>query len=319
MNKKTLTFITTSILAVGIIGCMLWYVRDELVLAFQHADYSILIFVILCGIGSWIIRGVRYRYILHRLEISCSIVYSTTSILICQLVNIIVPARLGDFTRVFLFHKEKGLEYSAGFSSVIEERIFDVVAIFIFVILPLPFLYSYLDEWMRQVVIITAVLLLAIFSGLYASKYFNSENKILKKILIIIETLRNLALTPISTINIGLFSILIWCLEVFMCFMICKMFHAQISFIVVMFAVALANISKTIPLTPGGVGVYEVIVATILTIGGIPFGTATLVSVIDHLLKNLIPIIGGSISIYYFGDWIKELINKLSKEGKDSI
>ena len=31
---------------------------------------------------------------------------------------------------------------------------------------------------------------------------------------------------------------------------------------------------------------------------------ATLIAVIDHLIKNLVTLAGGIVSIYYFGDWV---------------
>jgi len=38
--------------------------------------------------------------------------------------------------------------------------------------------------------------------------------------------------------------------------------------------------------------------------------TATLIAVIDHLIKNLVTLVGGVVSIYYFGDWSVELLKK---------
>jgi hypothetical protein len=31
---------------------------------------------------------------------------------------------------------------------------------------------------------------------------------------------------------------------------------------------------------------------------------ANLVAIIDHLIKNLVTVAGGVVSIYYFGDWV---------------
>ncbi len=316
MWKKTIIFLLTTLLAVGILGCMLWYVRDDIIIAVQYVVYPYLAGAVLLGIGTWILRGGRYQYVLRQLKTRCGLIFSTASILICQLVNIIVPARLGDFMRVGILRRSKGMEYTDGFSSVIEERLFDIGGILLLALLSLISLYPLLDVWMVQLIGLVLVLGIIALTGLYLSKYFHSQNKILTKILDVVHTIRSLSLTPFPTSVMVGFSVIIWLCEAFICFLIVQMFQVSVSFVVVLFAVMIANISKTIPLTPGGIGVYEVIVAGVLSLGGVPFASATLIAVIDHLIKNMIPIIGGAISLYYFGDWAKSLLGKVSRRGK---
>ena len=133
-------------LAAGILGYMLWSVRDSFVPAAQHIVYPYLLIAIGVGILTWYTRGGRYQYILKKLETPCSLTYATATILIGQIVNIIVPARLGDFTRIFILYKDKGTPYTKGFSSVIEERLFDIGAIALLSALTLPFLNRLLPE-----------------------------------------------------------------------------------------------------------------------------------------------------------------------------
>ena len=49
-------------------------------------------------------------------------------------------------------------------------------------------------------------------------------------------------------------------------------------------------------------------------LAGVPAVTATLIAVIDHLIKNLITLIGGVGSIYYFGDWSKGILKMVIRE-----
>jgi len=63
------------------------------------------------------------------------------------------------------------------------------------------------------------------------------------------------------------------------------------------------------------VGTYEIALALTFGLAGTPAVTATLIAVIDHLIKNLVTLIGGVGSIYYFGDWSMDLLKKaFSKE-----
>ena len=83
----------------------------------------------------------------------------------------------------------------------------------------------------------------------------------------------------------------------------------------------IGNLVKAVPITPGGIGTYEFVVAeTFVQIVGITFAVAFLIAVIDDLIKNLVTVIGGTISIYYLGDWviptIRAAVNAKLSKGK---
>ena len=75
-------------------------------------------------------------------------------------------------------------------------------------------------------------------------------------------------------------------------------------------AIVIGNLIKAVPITPGGIGTYEFFVANIFILSGVAPAEATLIAVIDHLIKNLVTLAGGIISIYLFGDWIVPTIKK---------
>ena len=97
------------------------------------------------------------------------------------------------------------------------------------------------------------------------------------------------------------------------------MFGCTVAFPIIILAVVIGNLVKAIPITPGGIGTYELAVAVVLGIGGVPAASATLIAVIDHLIKNLVTVAGGIISLIVFGDWSVSLMKRLFKEGKKSI
>ena len=97
---------------------------------------------------------------------------------------------------------------------------------------------------------------------------------------------------------------MIWLLDILVCYAVVLMFQQQIPFAVVVLAVVIGNLVKAVPLTPGGVGTYELALAVTFGLAGVSPAVATLIAVIDHLIKNLITLAGGIISIYYFGDWV---------------
>jgi hypothetical protein len=52
-------------------------------------------------------------------------------------------------------------------------------------------------------------------------------------------------------------------------------------------------------------GTYEAALAITFGLGGgVSAPAAILIAIIDHLIKNLVTLAGGIVSIYYFGDWV---------------
>ena len=63
------------------------------------------------------------------------------------------------------------------------------------------------------------------------------------------------------------------------------------------FAVSIGNLAKVLPLSPGGIGLYEG-AFTLLIVGllGISPTLALGVAILDHAIKNILTIVGGFIS-----------------------
>jgi hypothetical protein len=93
------------------------------------------------------------------------------------------------------------------------------------------------------------------------------------------------------------------------------MFNAQIPFIIIVLAIVIGNLVKAVPVTPGGIGTYEIAVALTLAISGTPAAVATIIAVIDHLVKNVVTLIGGVVSLYIFGDWSVDLMKRAFSKG----
>jgi hypothetical protein len=123
-----------------------------------------------------------------------------------------------------------------------------------------------------------------------------------------LDQIRQVSLSAKSVLVLSTSSIVIWLLDVFVCLFVAMMFGVTVPFAVVMLAIVVGNLVKAIPLTPGGVGTYELAVALTFSAAGIDPATATLIAVIDHLLKNLVTLAGGVISIYFFGNWVLDTI-----------
>jgi len=137
---------------------------------------------------------------------------------------------------------------------------------------------------------------------------FSSEHRYLGIILTILHEIKRASLSYKAMILLGISSVVIWLMDTLVCVAVVMMFQQQIPFAIIVLAIVIGNLVKAIPLTPGGVGTYEITLAITFGLAGVDPAVATLIAIIDHLIKNLVTLGGGIVSIYYFGDWVMPTI-----------
>jgi len=216
--------------------------------------------------------------------------------------NTIFPAKLGDLAMVG-YLKMKGVSLGLSAAIIIQTRILDLIAI---ILLSIPAFVLFFGEeslgWVRSVILL-CVLIAAIpigvvildrkmiFSRLMEKMADRLGRKFLKTALEKIRDLyegyhklvynRNLLLSSI------LLSLAIWFLDGLTCYAVSIAVGARTSLILVILAVSIGNVGKGVPVTPGGVGIYESVLAAVLALFGLPFDLAVVIGTLDHLIKKL--------------------------------
>jgi uncharacterized protein (TIRG00374 family) len=304
MYRKISAIVIPTLIAAGILGYMLWSIRDDLLVAFEHIIPLYLVIAVTICLCAWWLRGWRYRSILKSLNYDVGIVVSTACIFVSQTVNLIIPARLGDFVRVFILKHEFSTSYSEGVSSLVVERIFDIFTVALLGGASLLFVLN-APAWFTTLIVVPLAAGVLFFAFLVFVGRFSSENKYIIIVLNMLHEIKRASLSIRSIAVLGTSSIIIWLLDVLVCSAVVSMFRLEIPFAIVVLAVVIGNLVKAVPLTPGGMGTYEAALAiTFGLAGGVTAASAILVAVIDHLIKNLVTLAGGVVSIYYFGDWV---------------
>ncbi|MCX6694174.1 MAG: lysylphosphatidylglycerol synthase transmembrane domain-containing protein [Methanomicrobiales archaeon] len=300
MWRKVSSIAVPVILAVGIIFAMLWWVKDDIAAALFHLNPIFLIPAALISAGVWWIRGWRYRVILAGMAISVTTIFSTALIFISQTANLIVPARLGDLVRVFILREEGLAGYSEGIASIIVERVFDILTVAVLGLITLTLALT-VPSWFLPAIVLPIVIIAVFFGVLLIWGNVRSENRYANLLLTMVSQMRSASLSPRSLVLLSTSSLLIWLLDSLICAFTGLMFGQEIPFSAIVLAIVIGNLVKAIPITPGGVGTYELAVALTLQSVGVPAGAATLIAVFDHLIKNLATIVGGIASIYFLG------------------
>jgi len=119
-----------------------------------------------------------------------------------------------------------------------------------------------------------------------------------------LHEIKKASLTLRSIVLLGGSSLVIWLLDILVCYAVVLMFQQQIPFAIVVLAIVIGNLVKAVPITPGGIGTYELSLAITFGLAGVSPAVATLIAVIDHLIKNLVTFAGGVVAIFFFGDWV---------------
>ena len=319
MWKRISTSLLSTAIAVAIIWFLLYRVWDDLSSVLNQIVPTWIVVITSIFIFELFVRGFRYSAILKRLDTSASTCFSTACIYVSQTANILLPARLGDFVRMFILKHEKGTPYTNSLTSLIAERVYDILTIAFLGLCTLPFLLSLIPkeyEWFIGLIIFVLICGCVGVLILVFTRRLHAGNKIISKVLEIFSQFRHVSSSITSFTELSVTSISIWLMDALICYMVSLMFGVALPFTLILLAIVIGNLVKAVPITPGGIGTYELALTVIFQIGGVPAATATMIAVVNHLINYGLTILGGGISIFYFGDWILSLLKRIVVHGK---
>ncbi|MET1124233.1 MAG: lysylphosphatidylglycerol synthase domain-containing protein [Archaeoglobaceae archaeon] len=241
--------------------------------------------------ASYIFRGARFSYILGRVGASQPVTVSAAAVSISQTVNVVTPVRIGDLARAFVFAK-RGVEYEKSLGGVAAERIFDVASIAVIAAVAA----AYLGISAGEIYYAAAFAALAAAAVAALSRMENFVGRISRVAVTTFNLRDGVVLFALSS--------LIWLTDIATCYLILGSFSAN--FALAALAVAVGNIVKAVPITPGGIGTYEAAVAAVLS-RGYEFGLAITVAIVDHAVKNVATVLLGAAAMLWLNVRLKDL------------
>ncbi|WP_226012369.1 flippase-like domain-containing protein [Halomicrobium salinisoli] len=286
---------------------------------------------------SWPLRGLRYRDILASIGFRERWTFLTGAVFISQTGNLVFPARAGDAVRAYVVKARRSIPYPSGFASLAVERVFDLLTItllagVVFVGLAATGAADSLVAALtgnpnaettqsgRTAVLVAAGVGLAAIGAVAAIVASARSDRNLARATVrrfssdayadyvagVIERfagdVQTVATDGRAFARVGGASLVIWTLDVLTALAVFYAFPdvtlTPTLVAVAFFAVSVGNLAKVLPLTPGGVGLYEgafsLIVAALT-----PYGAALAlgVSIVDHAVKNAVTVLGGVASM----------------------
>jgi hypothetical protein len=312
---------------------MTQYIDFGAVLAeMRQADPALVAVAALVYVVSWPLRGARYRDILAELGFETDLGFLTGAVFISQTGNLVFPARAGDAVRAYVVKMRRGIPYPSGFASLAAERVFDLLTI---TALAGAVLIGYTAtgqtadlartvtgaEGAGRVAVVVATVVGAgalcavgaiVVSARAGTNFVRravhrlSTDSYADAVADVVEQfvadVQRVAGTRAGFGRVGASSVAIWTLDVVTAVLVLQAFDpglGPVSLVSVgFFAVSVGNLAKVLPLSPGGVGLYEG-AFTLLVVGltGIAYPLALGAAVLDHAVKNLVTVVGGVASM----------------------
>jgi glycosyltransferase AglD len=283
--------------------------------------------------GSWCVRTARIlmlvRFYGRNLPWLDLFRYSISGVAL----NSLLPANLGDVTLVG-YLRTKNLSTGLAAAIVLQLRLLDAAAIALAASLLLPLtLGKSSPSWLMAslpiplLVIGTLVLLIRLDHNrnlLFRMEAFALRQKspllryVIKKIHEVAGGFHDLLKSSRSVFGIFLLSVFVWFMEGLTTWCISKALGCSISPPLLFLALYVANLGKALPLTPGGLGVYEGLMTAVLALGGTAYSQAIPLAVIDHLLKKIFNLAIGIPSTVFTGYTLPKLIRSLRQTQKIS-
>jgi hypothetical protein len=277
---------------------------------------------------SWPLRGRRYGDVLAAMDRRFGVGYLTSIVFVSQTANLVVPARGGDGVRAYLLKERHSTPYSVGVASLAVERAFDLLAIT--ALGGAAFAWLFFDDWTVisdgttagttvAIGIGSAVTVLSVLTVGFARSNLTLGPAIRRRIehprlawlvdagVRFGANVRVVARSPRAVATVSLGSLAVWALDVLTAVaVLAALGGGGLSgwglLAVGTLAVSVGNLAKVLPLSQGGIGLYEA-AFTGLVVGIAPVGleTAITAAILDHALKNVVTLAGGSVATIGFG------------------
>ena len=216
--------------------------------------------------------------------------------------NALLPMRIGDLYRAYLLKKNKGVSISLSLGVLFSERVFDLVITAGLVALSAIYYWSILKGTSESdtlilgfmAVMLVAVIFIAAVLGMPKLSRFAPEKWRSRLELFSSGLFKTPSLLPI----IILMTLIIWLSEALRLYLVFQAFGIQAGFLTAVFISQAALVIMAVPLSPGGLGLVEILMLKILTASGILTDLAGAITLVDSMIRYWSLLILGAIAYF---------------------
>ena len=261
----------------------LWFIKntdwDVTLKAINYVDQSEIIFLFFLYITSFLLKVVRFNFFQNSIQKS-KLKVLFEAICLNYIVNILMPLRLGEVTRIVYLKKKINFSALSSLVVITAEKFFDILIIIIILFVLnisefTPSLYNVLmpDFLIKLSIqknfipIFICIIVLSIFIVFYRRYIFD----VIQVIIDYIKKIKGINLivkSPETLFKIFLISVLIWFFEGLVFYNAASYLKLENPLILGFLSLCFVAFSTAVPSSPGGVGVFEAsVVFAVLMLG----------------------------------------------------
>ena len=279
--------------------------------ALRKANYLFLIPATVALASIFAFRTVRWRLLLYPLH-GLRLRNLFGSITVAYLINNIFPFQLGDLGRAYLIGELEGVRKSRALSTVIVERIIDVLTLVVFLVLLIPFIG--VPSWLAVpaailgvaflllgVLALVAALrrhwLIAIVNGLPSFVPQRVKARLGDSAHSAVDGLHVLS-NPLLLVQVLALTVLQWLVSAAALYFVMLAFDLKVGYDAAIFVMIVVSFGFLIPASPGSIGVYHALSVKALAVYGVDEGPALSYAFVAHLMYYVPPIIIGTLFLW---------------------
>jgi len=284
---------------------------DEVASALKEANYLFLLPAAVALATVFACRTWRWRLLLYPLR-GLRMGNLFGAITVAYLINNILPFQLGDLGRAYLIGELEGVRKSRALSTVVVERIIDVLTLVVLLILLIPFIG--VPSWAAVPAAILGVAflllgalalvaalrrhwLIAIVDGLPSFVPQRVKTRLGESVHSAIDGLHVLS-NPLLLVQVLALTVLQWLVSAGALYFVMLAFDLNVGYDAAVFVVVVVSFGFLIPASPGSIGVYHALSVKALAVYGVDEGPALSYAFVAHLMYYLPPIIVGTLFLW---------------------
>ena len=286
---------------------------SQVVAVFVGADYRFVTFALLLVLISPLLRAARWKLLYHPDQDGLRHHRLAIFLLIGQMLNIVVPARLGEVARIYFMGRLEGRSRARTLGTIAVEKWLDILMLFLLVLV-VPLFVS-LPQWFQDSRATLALFALAFFAIAVLASY--SKGQLLRVVEFVSRLLpmswrarvhraTSLALDSFDVLRspwVGLqlqgWSLLIWGLGILTNYVIFLAVGLSLPFTAAIFLLAVLQVGVAIPSAPGKVGVFHYLCVLALATFGVEKGAALAYAVLLYFVVFGPPSILGAFFLWW--------------------
>ncbi|GAB4284753.1 MAG: lysylphosphatidylglycerol synthase transmembrane domain-containing protein [Marinilabiliales bacterium] len=289
---------------------------EQLSKALKNIDYLWIIFGLILGIISHLIRAIRWQMLAHSLDYKPSFINSFLSVMVGYLVNLGIP-RMGEVSRAAVIKRYEKIPFSQSFGTIVLERIIDLLILILLTAIVFIFRYDLFVDFLNNnpavgekfrninfsntfliltgsFIVLGVFLMIVLRNQLRKTLVYQKTKDLLKKFIQGLKSVGSLKSLPLFLI----YSFLIWLMYYLMLYICFDAFDftSDLGLWAALVVFVFGSYGMVAPVQ-GGIGAWHFMVIGTLFLFGIQDADARVFALVVHGSQTLMLLVVGLLSL----------------------